>query len=210
MDTNSSDLSFLCLLSLAVEDRWLFTRRKKFVMLCFPGKHCKNKKQNYKSALDCKPSVVHVHSSCRQWWCKNLVFKGQMSWPAKINRTFVLVTITIHEKVSFPDKCESDILSCPTKINGTFGEVNRTISNVRHLAPSLCRSCSCYMWFLSRLSLKFLTFSLPRVINFNFLLQSLTRDISYSMENLAINSLLRWKLIEQSFLTTSLNHFLLE
>ena len=30
----------------------------------------------------------------------------------------------------------------------------------------------------------------PRVINFNFLFQSLTRDISYSMENLAIDSLL--------------------
>ena len=55
-----------------------------------------------------------------------------------------------------------------------------------------------------------LTLSLPRVINFNFLFQSLTRDISYSMENLAIDSLLKWKLIKQSFLTTSLNHFLLE
>ena len=55
-----------------------------------------------------------------------------------------------------------------------------------------------------------LALSLPRVINFNFLFQSLTRDISYSMENLAMDSLLRWKLIEQSFLTTSLNHFLLE
>ena len=55
-----------------------------------------------------------------------------------------------------------------------------------------------------------LTLSLPRVINFNFLFQSLTRDISYSMENLAIDSLLRWKFIEQSFLTTSLNQFLLE
>ena len=52
--------------------------------------------------------------------------------------------------------------------------------------------------------------SLPRVINFNFLFQSLARDISYSMENLAIDSLLRQKLIEQSFLTTSLNHFVLE
>ena len=52
--------------------------------------------------------------------------------------------------------------------------------------------------------------SLPRVINFNFLFQCLTRDISYSMENLAIDSLLRWKVIEQSFLTTSLNYFLLE
>ena len=36
-----------------------------------------------------------------------------------------------------------------------------------------------------------LTLSLPKVINFNFLFQSLTRDISYSMENLAIDSLLR-------------------
>ena len=36
----------------------------------------------------------------------------------------------------------------------------------------------------------------------HFLFQSLTRDISYSMENLAIDSLLEWKLIEQSFLTT--------
>ena len=33
--------------------------------------------------------------------------------------------------------------------------------------------------------------SLPRVINFNFHFQSLTRDISYSTENLAIDSLLR-------------------
>ena len=56
----------------------------------------------------------------------------------------------------------------------------------------------------------FLTLSLPRVINFNFLFQSLTRDISHSMENLAIDSLLRWKSIEQSFLPTSLDHFLLE
>ena len=37
----------------------------------------------------------------------------------------------------------------------------------------------------------YLTLPLPRVINFNFLFQSLTRDISYSMENLAIDSLLR-------------------
>ena len=37
---------------------------------------------------------------------------------------------------------------------------------------------------------KVLTLSLPRVINLNFLFQSLTRDISYSMENLAIGSLL--------------------
>ena len=44
----------------------------------------------------------------------------------------------------------------------------------------------------------------------NFLFQSLTRDISESMENLAIDSLLRWKLIERSFLTTSLNQFFLE
>ena len=51
---------------------------------------------------------------------------------------------------------------------------------------------------------------ITRVINFNFLFQSLTRDISYSMENLAIDSLLKRKLIEQSFLTTSLNQFLLE
>ena len=35
-----------------------------------------------------------------------------------------------------------------------------------------------------------LTISLPRVINFNFLFQSLTRDISYCMENLPIDSLL--------------------
>ena len=31
-----------------------------------------------------------------QWRCKNLLFKGQMSWFAKINRTFVLVTKTVH------------------------------------------------------------------------------------------------------------------
>ena len=43
---------------------------------------------------------------------------------------------------------------------------------------------------------KLLTLSLPRVINFNFLFQSPTRHVSYSMENLAIDSLLRWKLIE--------------
>ena len=36
-----------------------------------------------------------------------------------------------------------------------------------------------------------LTLSLPRVISHNFLFQSLTRDISYSMENLAFDSLLR-------------------
>ena len=35
-----------------------------------------------------------------------------------------------------------------------------------------------------------LTHSLPRLINFNFLFQSLARDISYSMENLARDSLL--------------------
>ena len=36
-----------------------------------------------------------------------------------------------------------------------------------------------------------LTLSHPRVINFNFLFQSLSRDISYSMENLTIDSLLK-------------------
>ena len=35
------------------------------------------------------------------------------------------------------DKCESDILSCSTKIYRTFGEVNQTMSDVRRLAPSL-------------------------------------------------------------------------
>ena len=47
------------------------------------------------------------------------------------------------------------------------------------------------------------------VISCNFLFQSLTRDISYSMENLAFDSLLRWKLIELSILTTSLIHLFL-
>ena len=64
------------------------------------------------------------------------------------------------------------------------------------------------LWKHSRNST--LTLSLPGVISHDFLFQSLTRDISYSMENLAIDSLLRQKLIEQSFLTTSLNHFVLE
>ena len=53
------------------------------------------------------------------------------------------------------------------------------------------------------------TLSLPGVISHDFLFQSLTRDVSYSMENLAFDSLLSWKLTEQSFLTTSLNHFFL-
>ena len=39
--------------------------------------------------------------------------------------------------VSFSDKYESDILFSPTKINGTFGEINRTMSDVRRLVPSL-------------------------------------------------------------------------
>ena len=39
--------------------------------------------------------------------------------------------------VSFSDKYESDILFSPTKINGTFGEVNRTMSDVQRLVPSL-------------------------------------------------------------------------
>ena len=64
--------------------------------------------------------------------------------------------------------------------------------------------------FYSYLYSRRLTLSLPRVINFTFLFQSLTRDISYSMENLVFDSLLRWKLIELLILTTSLNHFLLE
>ena len=51
--------------------------------------------------------------------------------------------------------------------------------------------------------------SLPQVINFNFLFQSLTKDISYSMENLTFDSLLRWKLIELSILTTTLMHLFL-
>ena len=56
-----------------------------------------------------------------------------------------------------------------------------------------------------------LTLSLsPGVISHEFLFQSLTRDISHSMENLAFDSLLRWKLIEQSFLTTSLVHLFLD
>ena len=32
------------------------------------------------------------HIRKTQWWRKNLLFKGQMSWLTKINRTFVLVT----------------------------------------------------------------------------------------------------------------------
>ena len=49
-----------------------------------------------------------------------------------------------------------------------------------------------------------LTLSLPGVISHIFFFQSLTRDISYSMENLAFDSLLKWKLIELSILMTSL------
>ena len=60
----------------------------------------------------------------------------------------------------------------------------------------------------SRKQRNYLTLSLPRVINSNVLFQSLTRDISYS--NSPFESWLRWKLIEQSFLTTSLKHFLFE
>ena len=48
----------------------------------------------------------------------------------------------------------------------------------------------------------------PLTLNFNFLFQSLTRDNTIQYGEFG-NSLLRWKLIEQSFLTTSLNHFLL-
>ena len=39
--------------------------------------------------------------------------------------------------MSFWGKCESDIFSCPTKTNGTSGEVNQTMSDVQRLAPSL-------------------------------------------------------------------------
>ena len=48
----------------------------------------------------------------------------------------------------------------------------------------------------------------PLTLNFKFLFQSLTKDniIQYGEFG---NSLVRWKLIEQSFLTTSLNNFLL-
>ena len=65
-----------------------------------------------------------------------------------------------------------------------------------------------YSWSKYNKPLKL--YSISILFNFNFLFQSLTRDISYCMENLATDSLLRWKLIEQSFLTTLLNHFLLE
>ena len=54
-----------------------------------------------------------------------------------------------------------------------------------------------------------LTLSLPGMISHDFLFQSLTKDIPYSMENLAFDSLLRWKLIELSILTTSLIHLFL-
>ena len=57
---------------------------------------------------------------------------------------------------------------------------------------------------------RFLAPRRPRVINFIFLFQSFTRDISHSMGNLIIYSLLRWKLIVQSFLVTLLNHFLFD
>ena len=49
-------------------------------------------------------------------------------------------------------------------------------------------------WYLKKIKCRGvqnrLTLSLPRVIKFNFLSQSF-RDISYSLENLAIDSLLR-------------------
>ena len=53
------------------------------------------------------------------------------------------------------------------------------------------------------------TLWLPRVIHFNFLVQSLTRDRSHSMKNLETDYFLRWKLIKQVFLITLLNHFFL-
>ena len=55
------------------------------------------------------------------------------------------------------------------------------------------------------LQLAILTLSLPGVISH----KSLTKDISYSVENLAFDSLLRWKLIELSILTTPLMHLFL-
>ena len=86
---------------------------------------------------------------------------------------------------------------------GTYKEI--------HLLSNLLGVASEYPdIFIYTFLRSWLTLSLPRVIDFNFLFQSLTRDISYSMDNLAIDSLPKWKLIEQSFLTTSLNHFLLE
>ena len=54
-----------------------------------------------------------------------------------------------------------------------------------------------------------LSLSLPGVISHNFLFQSLTRDISYSMENLAFDSLFSRKWIELPILTTSLIHLFL-
>ena len=56
------------------------------------------------------------------------------------------------------------------------------------LLISSCQREHIFLCFLCN----FLTLSLPRVINFNFLFQSLNRDnISYRMENVAIGSLLR-------------------
>ena len=71
-------------------------------------------------------------------------------------------------------------------------------------------SLLCNVIFLARLQsqeVDRITFSLPRVITFKFPLQPPKNRTSCCIENLAFHSLLRWKMIILSILTTSLVYF---
>ena len=77
--------------------------------------------------------------------------------------------------------------------------MQHTIYSVHEVYPDLFSSqivTSLVQWAIGTFSaywchVRILTLSLPGVISHDFLLQSLTRDISYSMENMAFDSLLR-------------------
>ena len=116
--------------------------------------------------------------------------------------------------------CCFQICSAPVNWWRHLSEVNRTVTS--RLASwdlrlkTLLTSKKLYFY----VNASWATWSVRSLVLFYFRSQEWSTSIfsfsmspeiiPYSMENLVIDSLLRWKLIEKLFLITSLNHFLLE
>ena len=161
---------------------------------------------NYRNLLIC---------GCSFMWCKLLVL-FMFVYDKNKGTPFCMGSIDNHYSVKRRLINSSGYLLNLEEVKTCFSIIwNQQIASDKrsNLIIHVCPFCLADQWVVNNHSPKWrLTLSLPRAINFNFLFQSFTRDITYSMENLVIDtcSLLRWKFIEQSFLTTSFNHFLLE
>ena len=138
---------------------------------------------------------IFYFTGCRISWCK--CSADTWSWHSSAFYAFSDNLLSLRFLDTMQSAFEGDTLLCllmvstlastdfPSKCNEKGGELSNC-SRVRYPI---------------KVSIFFNPFN-PKSDQLQFSL-----SVIYSMENLAIDSLLRWKLIEQLFLTTSLNNF---